>query len=99
MLISYFTSAKQDIVNISPDSLLNIEISGTAEYGQTSSRTTAAVSIITARNIKRFGYRTPDEAVNGLCGFYGSYDRNHSYPGLHGFGSRLVRFAQVVESE
>jgi len=35
-----------------------------------------SVTIITAEDIRRFGYRTLKDALQSMAGIYGSYDRN-----------------------
>lgn len=76
----------QDIEDISLDSLLNMQISTAAKYEQRVSEAPASVTIITSEDIERYGYRTLDEVLMSLRGFYVSNDRNYSYVGVRGFG-------------
>ncbi len=71
--------------DFSLDSLLNIKISTAAKYEQTSREAPASVTIISSEDIERFGYRTLDEVLMTVRGFYTSYDRNYSYVGIRGF--------------
>ncbi len=75
----------QDIQDISLDSLLNIQISTAAKYEQTSHEAPASVTIVTSEDIEHYGYRTLDEVLTGVRGFYLSNDRNYSYLGARGF--------------
>lgn len=68
------------------DSLLAIPISTAAKYDQSASRAPASVTLITAEDIARYGYRTLEEVFAALRGFYVSNDRNYSYTGARGFG-------------
>ncbi|HUO58158.1 MAG TPA: TonB-dependent receptor, partial [bacterium] len=44
-------------------------------------------TIITSSEIKAGGFRTLDDLLNYVRGFYVTYDRDYSYLGLRGFGS------------
>ncbi|MBI5215311.1 MAG: TonB-dependent receptor [Ignavibacteriae bacterium] len=67
------------------DSLLNMKVSTAAKYWQTSSEAPASVTIITSKQIERYGYSTLDDVLRSVRGFYTSYDRNYSYIGVRGF--------------
>jgi outer membrane receptor protein involved in Fe transport len=78
------------------DSLLNTPVntvarsrsvvSTAAKYPQTTREVEGSVTIITAEDILRFGYRTLDEVLESMAGIYTSNDRNYSYIGVRGFG-------------
>jgi outer membrane receptor protein involved in Fe transport len=67
------------------DSLLATRISSAAKYEQTISEVAGAVTIVTADDIARFGYRTVAEVLAVTRGFYVSNDRNYTYIGTRGF--------------
>src|SRR5689334_22728079 len=72
-------------VPISLDSLLRIRVSTASKYDQTAMDAPASITIITAGEIHRYGYRTLDEVLENVPGFYLSNDRNYSYLGTRGF--------------
>ncbi|MEA2723713.1 MAG: hypothetical protein QOH59_1484 [Gemmatimonadales bacterium] len=67
------------------DSLLSTPVSTGAKYDQTTRQVAGSVSIITAEDIRRFGYRTLEDALQSLAGVYASYDRNYGQIGVRGF--------------
>jgi outer membrane cobalamin receptor len=73
-------------IALSLDSLLNTRISTAAKYAQTAMEATSSVTIITAEDIDRYGYRTLADALDAVSGFYTSNDRVYSYLGVRGFG-------------
>jgi iron complex outermembrane receptor protein len=77
--------AVSDSLILSLDSLLHTRISSAAKYQQTMSEAASSVTIITADDIQRYGYRTLPDVLAGVRGFYISYDRNYAYLGARGF--------------
>ena len=76
-----------DQVNMSIEELMGIKVYGASKFEQKASEAPAAVSIVTADEIRKYGYRTLADILRSMRGFYVTYDRNYSYMGLRGFGS------------
>ena len=57
-----------------------------SKYEQKVSKAPASVSIVTADEIKKWGYRNMGEILSSLKGFYTTTDRNYGYVGTRGFG-------------
>lgn len=56
-----------------------------SRYEQDTREAPAAISVITAKDIRRFGYHSVAEALANTRGFWMSNDRNYSYVGARGF--------------
>ena len=81
--------AQQDVLtmqDISLESLLDVRVSTASKYEQTAREAPAAVTVITAEDIKRYGYQSLGDVLASVRGFYTSYDRNYAYLGTRGFG-------------
>jgi len=67
------------------DSLLNTPIDASGKYQQTAREAASSVTIVTHEKIEHFGYRTLNDVLQGVSGFYLSNDRNYSYLGARRF--------------
>ena len=77
----------EELTDLSLDELLHVKIatvSGSSRYDQAASEAPARVSIIDAATIRKFGYRTLAEALQGETGINMTYDRNYDYVGYRG---------------
>jgi len=55
------------------------------KFPQTITQAPSSVTVITADEIKLYGYRTLAEILQSAPGLYTTYDRNYSYLGIRGF--------------
>jgi outer membrane receptor for ferrienterochelin and colicins len=79
------TSQKPDVAGMSLEDLLAVEVSTASKFPQVAKEAPASITVITAQEIHRFGYRTLADALRSVRGFYSTYDRNYAYLGMRGF--------------
>ena len=75
-----------DLTTFSIEQLMEMEVVSASKFPQKVSEAPAAVTIITAADIKAQGYRTLADIFRSIRGLYVTYDRNYSYIGARGFG-------------
>jgi len=78
-----------NLLDMSLEDLMALDIdsvSGVSGFKQKVTEAPASVTIITAEEIQRYGYRTLADILRNVRGFYVSNDRNYSYLGVRGYG-------------
>ena len=76
-----------DLTNLSLEELMKIPVHGASGFDQKTTEAPASVTIVTADDIQKFGYRTLADLLRSVRGFNVTYDRNYSYAGFRGFSS------------
>lgn len=96
-------NSDNDLTSRSLGELMELEIGtvhGASRYEQKVTEAPASVSIVTAEDIQRYGYRTLADILAGVSNFYISYDRNYHYVGSRGFlrpGDYNTRYLLIVD--
>jgi len=79
------SEAAPDLTELPIESVLNMEVYSASKFIQKKTDAPSAVTVITAQNIKDYGYRTLADIVQSVRGVYVDYDRNYSSVGTRGF--------------
>lgn len=80
-------AAQADIAQLPLEQLMQMEVRTASRYAQTALEAPAVVSVVTADDIRLFGYRTLAEVLGTMRGLYVSYDRSYHYLGTRGFAT------------
>ncbi len=62
------------------------EVYGASRYEQKTTEAPSSITIITADEIKKMGYKTIADLLHGLRGIFTTHDRDYKYINLRGFG-------------
>ncbi|MGC1169597.1 MAG: TonB-dependent receptor plug domain-containing protein, partial [Candidatus Acidiferrales bacterium] len=79
-------SKPQDVSDMSLEQLGQITVYSASKHEQAVDDAPSSVSVITADELQRYGYRTLADILETVRGFYITNDRYQSYVGVRGFG-------------
>ncbi len=69
------------------EQLLQQEVVSASRLAQQVSDSPSAVAIVTAADIRAYGYRTLADVINSMRGLYTTYDHRYQYPGGRAHGA------------
>jgi iron complex outermembrane receptor protein len=74
-----------DLTDATLEQLGNIKVYTASKHMQVTKDAPASVTVISAEEIQKHGYRTLADALKATRGFFVTYDRNYSSVGVRGF--------------
>jgi outer membrane receptor for ferrienterochelin and colicins len=74
-----------DLADATLEQLGNIKVYTASKHLQVTKDAPSSVTVISADEIQKHGYRTLADALKTVRGFYATYDRNYSSVGVRGF--------------
>lgn len=80
------SSQAKGVGDLSLEELGNVTVYSASKHAQNVSDAPSSVTIVTADQIQKFGYRNLGDILRSVPGFYVTYDRNYSFLGVRGFG-------------
>lgn len=92
-------SVTEQLKGLSLEDLMEVKVGTVYVASKREQKTTeapASVSIVSADDIQKFGYRTLADVLRSVRGFYVTYDRSYSYIGVRGvnrpgdYGGRVL---------
>jgi outer membrane receptor protein involved in Fe transport len=95
-------STPRELSDLSLEDLLKVEVTSASKYSQSSREAPSAVQVISAEDIRRYGWRTLAEALQSLPGVYVSSDRAYTFVGARGFlvaGDYNTRFLLLLDGQ
>lgn len=73
-----------DLSQLSLEELMQQEVTGASKYVQKATDAPADISVVTANDVRRYGWRNLADVLRSVRGFYLTNDRTYQYVGIRG---------------
>lgn len=80
--------SETDLLALDIEDLLSLEVSTNSRISEKIIDVPGTVTLISAEDIRAYGYRTLGDILRSIPGLYVSYDRSYQYLGVRGFNFR-----------
>lgn len=77
--------AGENLQNLPLENLLRVEVESASRFAQPLSDAPSSVSVLSAEEIRQFGFRTIGDALQSMRGVYTTNERDYTYLGIRGF--------------
>ena len=84
-MMSTANAQNPGIMDLSLEDLKHVQVYSASMYLQSDHQAPSAITVITADQIRKFGYRTLGDALRSVRGFDITYDRNYTTIDVRGF--------------
>jgi iron complex outermembrane receptor protein len=74
-----------DLTGMSLEDLSQVRLSTASRHLEDPRKAPTAMTVISAEEISRYGWRTLADLLRSVTGFYTAYDRTYTYAGVRGF--------------
>lgn len=94
--------SQADLTELSLEDLMKVVVVSASKFPQSSSQAPSAVQVLTAEDIRWYGWNTLAEALGSLPGLYASSDRAYGFLGARGFkvpGDYNMRFLLLLDGQ